>query len=88
MHFRSIFMYYKCSNAKDKSNPETIMFYIHIINRGEKFSDFPYNKSDSNCDRTALESAQQANSRKAKTKLTEIVRNTQQIYYLEKRWYL
>ena len=63
------------------------MFYIHIINRGEKPSDFPCDKSDFKCDRTALESAQNRNSRRAKTKATELVRNTQQVYYLEHRWY-
>ncbi|AFY89903.1 MAG: hypothetical protein CLLPBCKN_005436 [Chroococcidiopsis cubana SAG 39.79] len=64
------------------------MFYIHIINRGEKPSDFPCDKSDSNCDRTALESAQNKNSRRAKAKAIEIMRHIQQVYYLENRWYL
>jgi hypothetical protein len=64
------------------------MFYIHIFSRGEKSSDFPCDKSDSNCDRTALESAQQRNSRWATAKATEIIRNIQQAYYLENRWCL
>ena len=59
------------------------MFYIQIINRGENSFDFPCDKSDSKCDRTALESAQNRNSRRAKAKITEISRNVQQVYYLE-----
>jgi hypothetical protein len=47
------------------------MFYIHIINRGEKPSDFPYKQFDFKCDRTALESAQNRNSRRAKAKAAE-----------------
>lgn len=48
------------------------MFYIYIINRGEKSSDFFYDKFDFKCDRTALESAQKRNSRRAKAKATEV----------------
>jgi len=64
------------------------MFYIHIIHRGEKSSDFPCDKFNSKCDITVLESAQNRNSRRAKAKATEIVRNIQRIYYLENRWCL
>lgn len=59
------------------------MFYIQIINRGENSSYFPCDKSDFKRDRTALESAQNRNSRRAKAKITEISRNVQQVYYLE-----
>ncbi|MGL4623090.1 hypothetical protein [Chroococcidiopsis sp.] len=64
------------------------MFYIQIMNRGENSSGFPYDKSDFKCDRTALESTQNRNSRRAKAKATEIIRHVQQVYYLENRWYL
>ncbi|MDV2995379.1 MAG: hypothetical protein N4J56_005033 [Chroococcidiopsis sp. SAG 2025] len=64
------------------------MFYIQIINRGEKPSGFPGDKFDFKCDRTALEAAQKRNSRRAKANAIEIVRNIQQDYYLENRWYL
>ena len=64
------------------------MFYIHIINRGENSFDFPCDKSDSKCDRTALESAQKRNSYRAKAKAIETIRNIQQIYYLKNRWCL
>jgi hypothetical protein len=64
------------------------MFYIHIIKRGDNFSDFACDKSDFKCDRTALESAQKRNSRRAKAKAIETIRNIQQIYYLENRWFL
>ncbi|MBD2309800.1 hypothetical protein H6G17_30780 [Chroococcidiopsis sp. FACHB-1243] len=61
------------------------MFYIQIINPGGKPSDFPGDKFDFQCDCTALESAQNKNSRRAKAKAIEIVRNIQQVYYLENR---
>lgn len=64
------------------------MFYIQIIHRGKNASDFSCDKSDSDCDRTALKSAQKQNSRRAKAKAIETIRNVQQIYYLENRWCL
>ncbi|NHC37893.1 hypothetical protein [Scytonema millei] len=64
------------------------MFYIQIIKRGENSSNFPCDRFDSDCDRTALESAQKRNSRRAKAKAIETIRNIQQIYYLENQWCL
>ena len=74
---------------KDKTfRSETIMFYIQIIDAGGNSLNFYSNRYVPTSKQSEVEPAPRINSRFARVKATESIRNIQQVYYLEERLFL
>ncbi len=63
------------------------MFYIHLNHQGGNSKNFPPDKRLSIFIWAEVDPAQKDNSALANAKATAAIRNIQQVYYLENRWF-